>query len=494
VIAGRYTLEREIGRGGTGAVHLGRDEVLGRPVALKRIGMIPGADAPDLARAEREARLAAALNHPHVVAVYDLVTEGDHQWLVMEYVEGETLAERIRRLGRLEHAEAAAFIWQAADALASAHEHDIVHRDVKPSNILVTASEQAKLTDFGIARAQADATLTQTGLVTGSPAYLAPEVASGAVATAASDVWSLGASLFHALAGRPPYDVGENLIGGLYKIVHEEPPRLPDAGPLGTVLEHTMVRDPEQRWTMAQVRDHLDEIRRGEAPTVVGAPVAAPESRTAVMTPTAAAEDSTDTGGFAPVPAAEPTPAASAPAPEPARRRRSPLPWLVAAGAALLVGVILFAALRDDPDTTSADPGTDETSQSGPSATSSEPTQEPSSESPTESPTEQATRPPTEREMTRFISAYLSTVTSDPEATFAMLTPEFQQASNGFGGYSGFWGTVESATPRDISADPESLTVNYTVDYVMEDGREQTDDVSLQLVRQDDTYLIAGEA
>ena len=98
MIAGRYTLEREIGRGGTGAVHLGRDEVLGRPVALKRIGMLPGAEAPDLARAEREARLAAALNHPHVVAVYDLVVEGDHQWLVMEYVEGETLAERIRRL------------------------------------------------------------------------------------------------------------------------------------------------------------------------------------------------------------------------------------------------------------------------------------------------------------------------------------------------------------------------------------------------------------
>jgi serine/threonine protein kinase len=101
VIAGRYTLEREIGRGGTGAVHLGRDEVLGRPVALKRIGMVPGAETPDQVRAEREARLAAMLNHPHVVAVYDLVVEGDHQWLVMEYVEGETLAERIRRLGKL---------------------------------------------------------------------------------------------------------------------------------------------------------------------------------------------------------------------------------------------------------------------------------------------------------------------------------------------------------------------------------------------------------
>lgn len=477
MIAGRYTLEREIGRGGTGAVHLGRDEVLGRPVALKRIGMVPGAEAPDMARAEREARLAAMLNHPHVVGVYDLVVEDDHQWLVMEYVEGETLAQRIRRLGHLGHDDAASLMWQAADALAAAHAHDVVHRDVKPSNILVTSSGQAKLTDFGIARAQADASLTQTGLVTGSPAYLAPEVASGSTATAASDVWSLGATLYHCLAGRPPYDVGENLIGGLYKIVHEEPPRLTDAGPMATVLEHTMVRDPDQRWTMAQVRDHLDALRRGEAPTQV-VPVPAPEPTPVPVDPPAATptdEHTTTRAG------------AVAPTPQSARRRRSPLPWLVAAAAALLVGIIVVAVLRDDPEQPSADPAN---GASSPSETSSEPTPEPTEESPTE----EATRPPTKREMTSFITTYLSTVTSDPEATFAMLTPEFQEASNGFEGYSGFWGTVESATPSNITADPESLTVTYTVDYVMEDGRQTTDDVSLQLVRQDDSYLIAGEA
>ena len=116
-----------------------------------------------------------------------------------------------------------------------------------------------KLTDFGIARAEADASLTQTGLVTGSPAYLAPEVASGATADEASDVWSLGATLYHALAGHTPYDVSENLMGGLYRIVHEEPPRLDDAGWLAPVLEHTMTRDPAQRWSMTQVRDFLDQ-------------------------------------------------------------------------------------------------------------------------------------------------------------------------------------------------------------------------------------------
>jgi serine/threonine protein kinase len=488
VIAGRYTLEREIGRGGTGAVHLGRDEVLGRPVALKRIGMVPGADAPDLARAEREARLAAKLNHQHVVGVYDLVVEDDHQWLVMEYIEGETLSERIRRLGRLEHADAASLMWQAADALAEAHAHDIVHRDVKPSNIMVTASDQAKLTDFGIARAQADPSLTQTGLVTGSPAYLAPEVASGSTATAASDVWSLGATLYHALAGRPPYDVGENLIGALYKIVNEDPPRLPDAGPMATVLEHTMVRDPQQRWTMAQVRDHLDSLRRGEAPTQV-VPVPAP-----VPSPAEPVGQTAEQPVEQPAEQATPHTQTVRPAPTPASarpRRRSWLPWLVGAAAVLLVGIVLVALLQDDEEQPTAGAGDGTTTSSSPSPSPSETTEQPSQESPTEEATQ---KPATRREMTQFITDYLATVTSDPEATYAMLTPEFQEASNGFEGYSGFWGTVESATPRDVQADPESLTVTYTVDYVMEGGGERTDDVSLQLVRQDDTYLIAGEA
>ncbi|HEY0952797.1 serine/threonine-protein kinase, partial [Nocardioides sp.] len=270
MIAGRYTLEREVGRGGMGAVWLGVDQVLGRQVALKRVGMAPGVATPDLARAEREARLAARLNHPHVVAVYDLVLEGDEQWLVMEYVEGSTLAELVRRDGAMTPDQAAAVLGQAADALAAAHAAGIVHRDVKPSNILVGPDGQVKLSDFGIARAEADATLTQTGLVTGSPAYLSPEVASGEQATDASDVWSLGATLFHALAGHPPYEVGDNVLGALYRIVHEEPPRLPDAGWLSPLLLATMSRDPRDRWSMARVRDVL--AAGSSAPLPAGAP------------------------------------------------------------------------------------------------------------------------------------------------------------------------------------------------------------------------------
>ena len=213
MIAGRYSLTREIGRGGMGAVWLGRDELLGRDVALKRLGGSPGAGNPDFERAEREAKLAARLNHPHVVAVFDLVDDGDEQWLVMEHVDGLNLSALVKRDGPLTVDQAALVIRQAAEALAEAHAAGIVHRDVKPSNILVTPTGQVKLTDFGIARAEADASLTQTGLVTGSPAYLAPEVATGRTATDASDVWALGATLFHALEGGPPYDTDDNVLG-----------------------------------------------------------------------------------------------------------------------------------------------------------------------------------------------------------------------------------------------------------------------------------------
>ena len=247
MIAGRYTLEREIGRGGAGVVHLAHDAVLGRAVAIKRIGLLPGTSGPDIARAEREARLAAGINHPHVVSIFDLVEEDDCHWLVMEYVEGRTLTELIAAEGPLHTTRAAGIVAQAADALVQASNAGIVHRDVKPSNIMVNDDDHAKLGDFGIARSATDAALTQTGLVTGSPAYLAPEVASGSSATAASDVWSLGATFFHALVGRPPYDVGENLIGGLYKIVHDEPPRLPEDHPAAGLLAAMMVKDPEQR-------------------------------------------------------------------------------------------------------------------------------------------------------------------------------------------------------------------------------------------------------
>jgi serine/threonine protein kinase len=466
VIAGRYELEREVGRGGMGAVWLAEDTVLGRRVAVKKVGVSPGGSSPDLERAEREARLAARLNHAHSVAVFDLVSDDDGQWLVMEYIEGTTLAGLVKEAGALPPERATRLLQQAADALAAAHAAGIVHRDVKPSNMLVDDHDHVKLSDFGIAKAEADPSLTQTGLVTGSPAYLAPEVASGRTATDASDVWSLGASLYHALAGRPPYEVGDNLMGTLYQIVHEEPPRLEDAGWLAPLLEATMTHDPAARWSMAQARDYL---------------AAGPEASRSGPVPAA---EATQTLRAAPAPAPRPdptpTPTETA-APAPARRSRTPM-ILIAGGVVLLLVLVGFAWSL----VTSGDPSTTATPSGGGGGGSSSSGQEPDDSTPPEQPTAEG--------METFISDYLTTAAADPSKSFPMLTKDFQAASGGYEGYAGFWDTIESARLVDVSADPEALTVAYTVDYVRTDGSEASGDVVLGLVFRNGQYLIDEEA
>ena len=380
-------------------------------MAIKRIGLIPGSDSAELERAEREARLAAALNHPNVVSVFDLVDEDDVRWLVMEYVEGQTLSERVRDLGPLDATEAATLLAQTADALVEAHAHGIVHRDVKPSNIMI-AGGAAKLNDFGIARSEDDASLTQTGLVTGSPAYLAPEVASGSSATPASDVWSLGATLFHAVTGKPPYDVGDNLIGALYKIVHEDPPRLPDEHPMAGLLTVMMHRDVEARWTMPRVRDELARIARGQRSTVVPAPAPAPTREVTGVLP----------------------PARAVPPAAPARRHGARWGWL-AAVAVLAVAAVVAAYVWAGRGTPEALP--DE----------QQPRAAETSETTTGSTAPTVTAEDTRAQMDAFITSYLATVTSDPRAAFDRLTPEFQQASGGYEGYMGWWGTRAVGVP-----------------------------------------------
>ena len=330
-----------------GAVWLGRDEVLGRQVALKRIGLLPGADSTDLARAEREARLAARLNHPRVVAVFNLVVDvdTDARWLVMEYVDGTTLGQLVREEGPLSPDDAAPLLWQAADALVAAHAAGIVHRDVKPSNILVDRGRRVKLTDFGIARIASDPSLTQTGLVTGSPAYLAPEVAAGHRGDESVDVWSLGATVFHVLTGRPPYEIGDHVLGGLYRIVNEEPPRLPDAGWMAPLLEGTMVKDPSRRWSMVQVRDFL-------ADTAEARPVPSPVPAAASPVDQDKADETTSTRpltGVGAAVASAPSGAAPAPAPAASPSWRSRLPGnrvLVGLALSLVLALVLFAFAR----------------------------------------------------------------------------------------------------------------------------------------------------
>ena len=466
MISGRYSLDREIGRGATGAVWLGRDETLGRPVALKRIGLLPGTDSTDLDRAEREARLSARLHHPHVVGVYDAVSDRETGawWLVMEHVDGPDLGRLVREHGPLSPDAAAPVLAQAADALAAAHAAGIVHRDVKPSNILIDPAGQVKLTDFGIARILSDPSMTQTGLVTGSPAYLAPEVAAGGRADEASDVWSLGATMFHVLAGYPPYDIGDNVIGGLYRIVHEEPPRLAEAGWLAPLLEATMARDPAQRWSMSQVHAYLASAGTQAAPLperTATLPPAAPPVVTSVAPPVvpSAPTGAADTATFAA---------------RPARRRRPVLPILVAVAVVLVLavgGYFLVSHLASGS-------GSGGTAKAGGPASSSAP------------PTKKAGSP-TKAGMESFIRDYVTTVSNDPSSSWKMLTPKFQQESGGFGKYQKFWDPATNGKVLSISTDPKALTVAYQVHF--DNFHNGPGPTVLDLTYDNGRYLIDGE-
>lgn len=262
LIAGRYQVLRAIGRGGMGTVWLCRDEVLGREVAVKQIGALPGESATETKRAMREARSAAALNHPNAVAVYDVADHEGLPWLVMEYVEGQTLADEISHDGRLSPQRVADIGAQLAGALARAHERGVVHRDIKPGNVLIDKGGRPKISDFGIARGHGDEQLTQIGFITGTPGYLSPELARGGDPHPASDVWALGATLYTAVEGRPPYEPRSNPIALLRTIAAERPRSMTHAGALGPAIDAMMLEDPASRWDMATSAKRLARIAR----------------------------------------------------------------------------------------------------------------------------------------------------------------------------------------------------------------------------------------
>ena len=304
LIAGRYRVLRAIGRGGMGTVWLCRDEVLGRQVAVKQIGALAGDTASETKRAMREARSAAALNHPNAVAVYDVVTHESRPWLVMEYVEGQTLADEISRDGQLSPQRVADIGAQLAGALARAHERGIVHRDIKPGNVLIDKAGRPKISDFGIARGHGDEQLTQIGFITGTPGFLSPELARGADPHSASDVWALGATLYSAVEGQPPYAPRSNPIALLRAIATERPRPMTHAGPLGPAIDAMMDEVPARRWDMATSAKRLGGIARATAVLPVVGPV-----RTAVLAalplePTQALEPTQRLEAVAPVVAA----------------------------------------------------------------------------------------------------------------------------------------------------------------------------------------------
>jgi len=264
-IAGRYRVLRAIGHGGMGTVWLCRDEVLDREVAVKQMGALSGESESETRRAMREARLAAGLEHPNAVAVYDVVVHDARPWLVMEYVDGQTLADGIARNGRLSPERVADIGVQLAGALAQAHERRIVHRDIKPANVLIDKAGRAKISDFGIARGHGDEQLTKTGFLTGTPGFLSPELAQGGDVHPASDVWAFGATLYAAVEGRPPYESRGNDFALLQAIATGRPRPMTHAGALGPAIDAMMRVDPARRWDMATCAQRLASIVGGDA-------------------------------------------------------------------------------------------------------------------------------------------------------------------------------------------------------------------------------------
>ena len=251
LIAGRYRLQDPIGRGAMGIVWRGRDELLARDVAVKEVQITSHAAPADAEvlyqRTLREARTAARLSHPSVVTVFDVVEENGSPWIVMELIEARSLDQVITEDGPLPPQQAAELGTTLISALATAHSAGVLHRDVKPSNVLVTRDGRAVLTDFGIATFSEDIGLTQTGMVVGTPGFTAPERIRGDIATPASDIWSLGATLYAAVEGRGPFDRvgGSSVITA--GVASEDAPRAPSAGPLGPVIDALLSRDPGTR-------------------------------------------------------------------------------------------------------------------------------------------------------------------------------------------------------------------------------------------------------
>jgi serine/threonine protein kinase len=270
LIDGRYRLVSYIGRGSMGAVWQACDERLDRVVAVKLV-VVRGCSPDDateqeaVRRASREGRITARVRHPNAISVHDVVEHEGRPCLVMEYLPSRSLSEVVEADGVLVPTEVASVGHQVASALAAAHELGIVHRDVKPDNVLVGADGTAKITDFGIARARDDGAVTAVGILAGTPAYLAPEVATGAESGPASDVFSLGSTLYAALEGRPPHGIDLNAIALLHQVAYREitPPKR--SGPVADLLVEMLRRDPAERPTMARVADRFERILAGSS-------------------------------------------------------------------------------------------------------------------------------------------------------------------------------------------------------------------------------------
>jgi hypothetical protein len=533
-VAGRYRLLERIGGGGMGAVWLASDELLGRRVAVKQVLPPPTADGDAIAqqrqRALREGRIAARLSHPHAITVYDVALEDGAPWLVMEYLPSRSLAEVLHEDGVLQVDQVAQIGAQVADALAATHAAGIVHRDVKPANVLIGQGGRVeglvKITDFGISHARGDVTLTQVGQISGTPAFLAPEVARGGEVTPESDVFSLGATLYTCLEGRPPFGMDENALRLLHRVANGEPTPSRRAGSLTGPLTRMLAADPAQRPTMAEVADELARLavgRDGDPTTVLmartrlrsstnrdrtaelGAGVLPAAGAGAAVVGAAAGvaahdrDPGTRVQDVPPGPASPPPPDHPRPS-APGRRGRRRGPVL----AALLLAVLLAGAgtvwltTRGDAGTSADSPApssapADDTSpaaddgpaQDGPArdGSSAAETAETAETEPAPSPVDDP-----EEVVEETLDRYYGLLPDDPDTAYDLTGPFLQsQASRGY--YRDFWAPWAEVELREVRGvqQPEEgvITATTEVEFTGDDGRELTERHQVRLVRAD---------
>lgn len=513
LIADRYRLLRRIGSGGMGIVWEALDERLERRVALKQLYRQAGASPEEAEvanrRAVREARLTARLQHPHAVSVFDAVEQDGQLWLVMQFVPSITLAAVLAEGGPLQPEEAAKVGAQVASALAAAHAVGIVHRDVKPGNILIAEDGTALISDFGIARALGDVTLTSGGMIHGTPAYLAPEVARGADANFASDVFSLGSTLYSALEGSPPFGIDENTMALLHRVASGQfrPPQR--SGILTPVIMDMLSVNPEARPSMAAVAETLVQARSRSEQTL---PIAGPpaplgedgELTAKISPPTGSGVDFQQATARSSTESRDSV--ASSAAADQDQRPREPRRGrgLVAAVAVLVlvgIGILLTALLMNDRRAADPTAGTSQSTSAAPSRTtaptetsptSSAPATRPAASAPQQAPSQKAVPPtksrtqspaptatsaptvqgaPTAAQLKRAITSYYALMPRNTNSAWPRMTASYQ--TNHAGGrqaYQRFWDAIDKINVTDVRGIPPD-SAQATITYYFKDGR-----------------------
>ena len=516
LIADRYRLTEHIGSGAMGVVWQAHDERLHRTVALKQLLLQPGLSAADAhearERAMREGRIAARLQHPNAVTVYDVVEDEGQPVLIMEYVPSQSLSAALDARGTLAPQEVARIGAQVATALTAAHQAGIVHRDIKPGNVLLAEDGTVKITDFGISRATGDVTVTATGMLAGTPAYLAPEVAKGESPGPPSDVFSLASTIYAAVEGHPPFGTSENTLAVLHAVAacRTVPPR--QAGPLTALLMHMLRPNPNDRPTMSEVARALGAIAAGQVSPILGPNTGPTALVDPTNTPPRPEIDPSTVRTWQPqqhhAPPTPPRPyqvgPGSRPGTMPPRRPGAPAPaWrrrlltALAIVVAALVGILVAnafvdrsganASLSDEQISMTTDPAA--ANQPLPTALASQPSFTQVSMPSAEPPPAGMNATPTPTAMLAVLHAYFGDLPANPDQAFTNLTANEQNASGGLSGYQRTWSAV-NAVQLGAAAPHGAGHVLAKVKLQPKNGQTTDDTYNFGFVEQNGTVLI----